>query len=229
MVSLIAKPETIDIDPAATALVIVDMQNAFATKGGMFDLAGFDISGAAPAIEVNRRLLDAARKAGVKVVHLQMTYHKDLRDGGDVNSPNYHKELGLCMMRARPELAGKLLIDGSWDWQIVDALKPIAGEKIVKKNRYSGFVRTDLEDWLRGQNVRNLLFTGIATNVCVESTARDAYFAEFWPIMIEDAMNNSGPSFNRDATLWNFEHVFGWVTNSANVMAALQQGAQKAA
>ena len=132
-------------------------------------------------------------------------------------------------MAAKSKTAKKRQSGSTFGRQIVDALKPIAGEKIVKKNRYSGFVRTDLEDWLRGQNVRNLLFTGIATNVCVESTARDAYFAEFWPIMIEDAMNNSGPSFNRDATLWNFEHVFGWVTNSANVMAALQQGAQKAA
>ena len=148
MVSLIAKPETIDIDPSATALVIVDMQNAFATKGGMFDLAGFDISGAAPRDRRQRgELLDACRKAGVKVVHLQMTYKPDLSDGGDASSPNYHKELGLCMMRARPELAGKLLIENTWDWQIVDALKPAAGEKVVCKTRYSGFVRTDLEDW----------------------------------------------------------------------------------
>ncbi len=79
------------------------------------------------------------------------------------------------------------------------------------------------------EKIRNLLFTGIATNVCVESTARDAYFAEFWPIMIEDAMNHSGPDFNRQSTLWNFEHVFGWVTQSANVIAALRVPQGKAA
>lgn len=229
MVSLKARPEMIEIEPAATALVIVDMQNAFASKGGMFDLAGFDISGAAPAVETTRRLLDASRKAGLKVVHLMMTYQPGLKDGGDLTSPNYHKELGLCMMRARSELAGKLLVENTWDWQIVDALKPLASEKVVKKTRYSGFVRTDLEDWLRAQKIRNLLFAGIATNVCVESTARDAFFAEFWPIMIADAMNHSGPSFNREATLWNFEHVFGWVTQSADVLATLQQSTREAA
>ena len=229
MASLSARPSPIEIMLAETALVIVDMQNSFASKGGMFDLAGFDISGAAAAIAVNRTLLEACRKAGVKVVHVQMTYQPDLANGGGPSSPNYHKELGLCMMRARPELTGKLLVEGTWDWQIVDVLKPASGEKIIKKSRYSGFSNPELEDYLRGEKIRNLLFTGIATNVCVESTARDAYFAEFWPILIEDAMNHSGPDFNRQSTLWNFEHVFGWVTNSADVIAALQGAASKAA
>ena len=222
MVMLNARPESISIDLPRTALIVVDMQNAFASSGGMFDLAGFDISGAAPAIEVNRRLLDAARKAKLAVVHLQMTLKPDLSDGGDDASPNYHKELGLRMMRERPELAGKLLVENTWDWQFVDALKPAPGEHVVKKSRYNGFIRTDLDAHLHAKNIRHLLFTGIATNVCVESTARHAFFNEFWPILVEDAMNNSGPDFNRQATLWNFEHVFGWVTHSRDVIAALQ-------
>jgi ureidoacrylate peracid hydrolase len=69
--------------------------------------------------------------------------------------------------------------------------------------------------------VRNLLLAGVATNVCVESTARDAYFEELWPILVEDAVNHSGPDLNRQATLWNMEHVFGWVTRSEEVSAAL--------
>ena len=222
MISLNARPEPLAIDLARTALIVVDMQNAFASKGGMFDLAGFDISGAAPAIEVNRRLLEAARKAGVAVVHLQMTFKPDLSNAGDATSPNYHKELALCMMRDRPELAGKLLIENTWDWQFVDALMPAPGEHVVRKSRYNGFNRTDLDAHLRGKGIRHLLFTGIATNVCVESTARHAFFNEYWPILIEDAMNNSGPDFNRQATLWNFEHVLGWVTQSRDVIAVLQ-------
>jgi ureidoacrylate peracid hydrolase len=225
MATLAARPQPLDLDLARTALVVVDMQNAFASKGGMFDLAGFDISGAAPVIEVNRRLLQAARAAGLKVVYLQMSFKPDLSDGGGPDSPNYHKELGLRMMRRQPELAGKLLVDGTWDWQIVDALKPAPGERVVRKSRYSGFCRTDLEEHLLTSSVRYLLFTGIATNVCVESTARDAFFAEFWPILIEDAMNHSGPDFTRQATLWNFEHVFGWVTRSDDVLAALRSQA----
>jgi ureidoacrylate peracid hydrolase len=222
MITLNARPEPITIDLERTALVIVDMQNAFASKGGMFDLAGFDISGAASAIEVTRRLLSIARKAGLAVIHLQMTFKPDLSNAGDVSSPAYHKELALRMMRERPELSGKLLIENTWDWQFVDALMPAPGEHVVRKSRYNGFVRTDLDDHLRRNGIRHLLFTGIATNVCVESTARHAFFNEYWPVLIEDAMNNSGPDFNRQATLWNFEHVLGWVTHSRDVLAVLE-------
>ncbi|MCZ6603769.1 MAG: cysteine hydrolase [Alphaproteobacteria bacterium] len=229
MTLLSAKPEPVEIDLDATALVVVDMQNAFASAGGMFDLAGFDISGAAPAIETNRLLLDAARKVGLEVIYLQMSFKPDLSDAGDVTSPAYHKELALNMMRARPELEGKLLVDNTWDWQIVDALEPQPGEKVVRKSRYSGFCRTDFEEYLQTKGIRYLLLTGIATNVCVESTARDAYFAEFWPILVEDAMNHSGPDFNRQSTLWNFEHVFGWVTDAVSVVQALGETQARAA
>ncbi len=224
-VALQARPEALSIDLACSALLVVDMQNAFATKGGMFDLAGYDISGAAGAIETNRALLAAARRAGVRIVYLQMTYRPDLADGGDASSPNYHKELGLRMMRARPELKGKLLVENTWDWQVVDALRPEPGDRVVKKTRYSGFTRTSLAADLRAENIRTLLFTGIATNVCVKSTARAAFLEEFWPVLIEDAMNHSGPAFNREATLWNFEHVFGWVTDTRAVIEALRVGA----
>jgi len=225
MTMLQARPEPVAIEPVRTALIVVDMQNAFASKGGMFDLAGFDISGAARVIEVNRQLIAACRRSGVRVVYLQMGFKPDLSDAGDPSSPAYHKELALRMMRERPTLAGKLLIENSWDWQIVDTLAPLPTDKIVHKTRYNGFCRTELEDYLRGRGIRHLLFTGIATNVCVESTARAAFFAEFWPILIEDAMNHSGPDFNRQATLWNFEHVLGWVTTSDQVLRTLQAAA----
>lgn len=221
MAVLTAIPETIDLDIKRTAVIVVDMQNAFATKGGMFDLAGHDISGAVPIIEANKRLLDAARRAGAKVVYLQMTYKPDLSDAGGPNSPNYHKEFGLVMMRARPELAGTLLIENTWDWQIVDELAPQPGDRVIRKSRYSGFWGTGLDSYLRSENIRYLLFTGIATNVCVESTARDAFFCEYWPILVEDAMNHAGPDFTRQATLWNFEHLFGWITDTDKSIEAL--------
>jgi ureidoacrylate peracid hydrolase len=222
MVTLQAKPEPLDIDLRRTALVVVDMQNSFVAKGGMFDLAGFDITGSAPVIEVSRRLLAASRKAGVKVVYLMMAFKPDLSDAGDPSSPAYHKELALRMMRNRPELAGKLLIDNSWDAAIVEALAPQPGERVIRKTRYDGFCNTGLDAHLRAENIRYLLFTGVATNVCVESTARHAFFNEFWPVLVEDAMNNSGPDFNRQATLWNFEHTLGWVTRSEQVIAVLE-------
>ena len=223
MVMLTAKPEQIDVDFAKSAVVVVDMQNAFVSKGGMFDLAGFDISKARDVVDVNKHLLDKCRAAGTKIIYLQMTYQPDLSDAGGPNSPNYHKELGLILMRERPELDGTLLIEGTWDWQIVDALAPQPGDYMVKKTRYSGFVGTNLETYLRSNEIRNLMFTGVATNVCVSTTAQDAYFAEFWPVLVEDAINHSGPDFNRESTLWNFEHVFGWVTDAESLVDAMER------
>lgn len=227
MVPLAAKPEPVVIDLTQTALVVVDMQNAFLSKGGMFDLAGFDLSGAEAVIDVNRRLLGAARAAGVKIIYLQMTYRADMSDAGGPLSPNYHKELGMVMMRDRPELVGTLITENTWDWQIVDELSPQPGDHVVTKSRYSGFWGTNLDSYLRSENMRYLLFTGVATNVCVESTARDAFFSEYWPILVEDAMNHSGPDFNRQATMWNFEHVFGWVTNGENLIGALSANSNR--
>lgn len=127
----------------------------------------------------------------------------------------------MVMMRDRPKLKGKLLVENSWDWQIIDELAPQSGDAVITKTRYSGFCETTLDTTLHSANIRYLFFTGIATNVCVESTARDAYFCEFWPILVEDAMNHSGPDFTREATLWNFEHVFGWLTNSTQLIEAM--------
>lgn len=224
MPDLHARPGPISFDPSRSALIVVDMQNAFATEGGMFDLAGHDISGAAHVIARHKRLLPAMRAAGVLVVYLQMSFKPDLSDAGGVDSPAYHKELALRMMRERPELAGKLLIDGSWDAQIVDGLEPQEGDIVIRKSRYNGFTGTDLDAILKARGIRHLLFSGIATNICVESTARNAFFNEYWPILIEDAMNHAGPDFTRQATLWNFENVLGWVSDSASVLDALSVG-----
>lgn len=220
MTVLNARPESIDIDLKRAALLVVDMQNAFAKPGGMLDLVGADISGAASVIEVNTRLIAAARTKGVAVIYLAMTYRPDLSDAGGPTSPNYHKELGLRLMRERPEYAGKLLIDGTWDWQIVDELAPQENEVIIRKPRYSGFAGTNLDNYLRDKDIRYTFLSGIATNVCVESTGRDAFFGEYWPILIEDAVNHTGPDFCGEATRWNFENLFGWVTDSSRVLAS---------
>jgi len=223
MTKLEALPENINIDLKRSAIVVVDMQNAFAKPGGMLDLFGADISGAASVIKVHQQLLSDARKAGIEIIYLAMTYKADLSDAGGPTSPNFHKELGLKLMREQPEHSGKLLIDGTWDWQIIDELKPHEGEILIRKPRYSGFVGTDLDNYLRAKDIRYLFLTGITTNVCVESTGRDAFFAEYWPILIKDAVNHTGPDYCGEATLWNFENIFGWVTESKNVLAALQK------
>src|SRR5215475_5782589 len=121
MLRLNTKPEPIEIDAEKSAVVVVDMQNAFASKGGMLDIAGVDISGADSVIRKIAVVLDRARASSIPVVHLQMGYKPDQSNSGGPNSPNFHKELAMTLMNRRVELRGKLLTEGTWDFEIVDA------------------------------------------------------------------------------------------------------------
>jgi len=219
--ALPARPKPVEIDPAQTAVLLVDMQNAFASKGGMLDLAGIDVAGAQAAIANARRLIDAAHGGDIPVIYLVMGYPPDQSTGGGEDSPNPQKELALCLMRERPELRGTLLTFGTWDFQIVDELVPRAGDPVIVKSRYSGFHATRLDALLRERGIRYLLMAGIASNVCVESTLRDAYFHEYWPIMVEDATMAGGPPEIQQATIYNVMTFFGWVTTTSEVASAL--------
>jgi ureidoacrylate peracid hydrolase len=221
MPKLDAKPEPIEVDVAKSAVVVVDMQNAFATKGGMLDIAGVDISGAPRVVKSIKSVLDAARRAGVLVAYVQMGYKADLSNSGGPNSPNYHKELAMHLMNCRPELKGKLLTEGTWDFAIVDELKPEPEDLVVLKTRYSGFAGTTLDSQLRTRSIRYLFFAGIATNVCVESTLRDAYFQDYWPILIADGAMPAGPAAMHDATLFNVENFFGWTVRAEELLRVL--------
>ncbi len=217
-----ARPEPLSIAPERTAVVLVDMQNAFASPGGMLDLAGIDVGPAAAAVANARLLVDAARAAHIPVIYLVMGYAPDQSNAGGEDSPNPRKELALCLMRERPELRGKLLTYGTWDFQIVDALTPHPGELVILKPRYSGFVGTTLDAELRSRGIRTLLMAGIASNVCVESTLRDAYFREYWPVMIEDATMPAGSPEIQRATVHNVTTFFGWVSTAREVAGALR-------
>ena len=104
---------------------------------------------------------------------------------------------------------------------MVDELKPQLGDVVIGKSRYSGFRGTNLDVVLKTYNIKYLVFTGIATNVCVESTLRDGYFLDYWPILVSDGTNNAGPPITQQATLWNVEALFGWVTTSNDFIKAI--------
>jgi ureidoacrylate peracid hydrolase len=219
MTTLEAQPDPVEVDLARAAVVVVDMQNAFASKNGMLDIAGADISGAPRVVSVIGHILAAARGARMPVVYLQMGYKADLSDSGGPESPNWHKELGIRLMNCRPELKGQLVTEGTWDFAIVDQLAPQPGDLVIVKTRYSGFARTVLDAELEARGVRYLFFTGIATNVCVESTLRDAFFLDYWPILIADATLAAGPPSVEEATLFNIESYFGWTIPSREFLA----------
>jgi ureidoacrylate peracid hydrolase len=221
-VRLDARPEPIEFIPNQTAIVVVDLQNGYASPGGYRELNGQDVSAARAAVANSLRILDAARAAGLTVIMLQNGWDAELKTAGGPNSPNWHKSNPLKTMRARPELKGKILTHGSWDYAFVDELKPAPSDIIVPKARYSGFCGTALDNILRARDIRHLIFVGIATNVCVESTIRDAYHREFFCILAADATQQSGPAFIQDATLYNVERFLGWVTTTDAICSALQ-------
>lgn len=223
MPTLEAKPEPIEMDFQSSAIVVVDMQNAFASKGGMLDLAGVDISGAGRTVSAIRVLLAASRAAGLRVVYLQMGYKPDLSNAGGPGSPNPRKELAMCLMGRREEWKGKLLTEGTWDFALVDELAPQPGDVVIVKTRYSGFAGTPLDALLRARGIRTLFFTGIATNVCVESTLRDAYFLEYWPVLVADCTLQAGPASLQEATMYNVESFFGWTVTSGTLLAHLDR------
>jgi ureidoacrylate peracid hydrolase len=224
-VILPARPEPIRIVPVETAVIVVDIQNAYASPGGYTSLAGFDVSGAPAAIAATRQVLDAAREAGILVIYFQNGWDPKYVEAGTPASPNWHKSNALKKMRDCPELHGKLLAKGGWDYAIVDELPPLPGDIVVPKTRYSGFFNTNIDSLLRSRGIRTLVFTGIATNVCVESSLRDAFHLEYFAVVLEDAVNHAGPDFVREASLYNIEKFFGWVSTSQDFRRAIAQAA----
>lgn len=221
MPTLATRPQPIDVDLQRTALLMVDMQNAFASQGGMFELSGMDISGARAVVARLQALLPLARRAGVQVVHVRMAYDAALANSGGPDSPNWHKELALLLMRQRPELRSRVLTEGQWDAQIVDELAPAGEDWVVTKTRYSGFHGTPLDSMLRSRGIRTLLVAGIATNVCVESTVRDAFFRDYWPVLLRDATMQAGPPLLQEATVENVERFLGWSLTCAQFAEAI--------
>lgn len=211
-----AEPESIRLDPKQTALIVVDMQNAYSTIGGYLDLAGFDVSTTQPVIEKIQQAIDAAHEAGIQVIFFKNGWDNQYVEAGGAGSPNFHKSNALKTMRKRPELQGTLLAKGGWDYELVDQLKPQPQDIVVPKPRYSGFFNTQFDSILRAQGIRNLVFTGIATNVCVESTLRDGFFLEYFGVLLDDACYQAGPKSAHDATLFNVKTFFGWVSDTKN-------------
>jgi ureidoacrylate peracid hydrolase len=222
-VTLPARPEPIRVRTDNTAVIVVDMQNAYASPGGYLDLAGFDIEGAARVIAQSAKVLETARAAGLPIIYFQNGWDPDYVEAGGPGSPNWHKSNALKTMRKRPELQGKLLARGGWDYELVEALKPQAGDICLGKTRYSGFFNSQLDSVLRSRGIRNIVLVGIATNVCVESTLRDGFFLEYFGIMLEDATHQAGPDFLQQATVYNVETFFGWVSTVADFCGSFGQ------
>ena len=230
VVKVEAKPEPINVDIARTALFVIDMQNDFASKGGLFDLAGIDISMNQKTVESTKKVLATARQAGMKIIYTKMEYSADLADLGPFDSPNRTRHLAFSVgktIKAPDGRPSRLLVKGTWNTEIIPELAPMKEDAIISKRRYSAFFQTDLDSVLKSRGVRYLVFTGCTTSVCVESTVRDAMFRDYSCILLEDCcaepIGFGLARSNHDASLLVIERLFGWVSNSEKFTKAVSK------
>jgi ureidoacrylate peracid hydrolase len=212
------EPEPLDIDLNRSALVIVDMQNAFVSKGGIFDLRGVDVTPIQKAINPILRIYHQARNKMAKVIYVVHVLSPDLREVGPDSSFWYKS---VKFYREEPSWRDKFIVRGTWGAEIVDALKPGEGDLIVEKSRFSAFFGTNLDTILKTHHLKYLFFTGCATNICIEASIRDAANLGYFPILVSDASINNGPPFMQDATVFNVKLCFGWVTDTENLLKVM--------
>ncbi len=224
-----ARPASITLDPATTALIVVDMQNDFGAEGGMFHRAGIDISMIRAAIAPTARALRAARTGGIRIVYLKMAFQPDMSDAGPLDSPNYARHLRMDVGKEVPAPDGqrsRILIRDTWNTDIVQELTPNTGEVVLYKHRFSGFFETELDAMLKRSGVKCLVVTGCTTSICVESTIRDAMFRDYSCVLLADCagepIGHDFPRSNHDASILSIQTLLGWVSTSDDFINALE-------
>lgn len=191
-----------------TALLVIDMQNGFLEDGGSMAAVGMPTAELRPALAGCKTLVEAARAAGVPVIYTRYVYMPDYSDAG---------LLPTELMPAMKEVGS--LTAGSWDAEIVDDLKPRTGDIIIDKSRPSSFYGTRLEPVLTNLGIRSLVIAGVTTNICVETTARDAGQRDYRVHVIRDATAEFDPARHEHA-LTTIGFVFGWVDTVQDVLDA---------
>lgn len=221
-VTISARPEAITLNPQETAVIVVDMQNAYALTSGCLDILRVDETGAKAIIETINSVLHVSRQADMPIIFLQNSWSTQLNDMNNSLSQHWHKSNTLQLMRDRAKLPSKATPSKAWDAKLIEGITPQPEDFVLQKHRYSGFWGTHLDRLLRGRCIRNLIFTGVATSVCVESTLRDSFSLKYCPILLSDAMLQIGPQSIQNATLGNVEKFFGRVSTTSEYITALQ-------
>lgn len=226
--TIAARPSPVAVDPKQCAVIVVDMQNDFGSKGGMFDRAGIDITPIMRAVAPTARVLAAARRADIPVIYLQMQHRADLADMGAADSPHRQRHARMAVgetITAPDGTKSRILVANSWGADFVPDLTPAATDLIVPKHRFSGFFETPLHTILQGMNTKHLIFTGCTTSICVESTIRDAMYRDYHCILLEDCtaepIGAGNSRSNHDASLLSIEILFGWVSDSDKFITAV--------
>ena len=201
-----------DIDPRKTALIVVDMQNAFIRDEGSMLKRGLNNELLKPTVEPVKRLVAIARRVGMPIVFTRTCLRPDYKDAGlrkeRFSNANY-----------------KALARGTWDVELIDDLVPAPEDHVVDKPRPSAFYNTDLEVILRGEAVDTLIVCGVTTEICVESTIRDAYFRDYAILVPTDAVAAFDVERHQGA-LKIIEYGFGTLVTTEQIEAALATAAK---
>ena len=197
------------VSPAHAALLVIDVQNDFVANGGFFDRIGADVKAIQRVIAPLAQFVERAREAGVLVVFIQAIY-----DPQYLSAPMRERDLRVGRRMPR-------CLTGSWgaDFHVI---APRSNEPVVIKHRYSAFTNPELDDLLKRRGIRSLLLAGVATDTCVESTGRDAYFIDYYVTLVADCCAGAIERDHRVA-LERFERDYGAVVNSADVIEAWQR------
>jgi ureidoacrylate peracid hydrolase len=195
--------------PGNAALVVVDVQNDFVADGGFFAKIGADMATIQRAVPPLLRLIECARKAGVPVVFVQAIYDQQYR-----SAPMRERDRRRTIDIPRCET-------GTWGADFY-GVRPLPGEPVVIKHRYSGVINTELDPVLKRHGVKSLLLTGVATDTCVESTARDAYFIDYYVTLVSDCCAAFNAADHQGA-LARFERDYGPVVGSAEIIAGWER------
>ena len=203
-----------------TALLVIDMQRDFCALGGYADQAGMDVSRLRAPIPAIQALLDRARGVGMLVVHTREGHRPDL---SDLPEPKRRRAQATGAAIGSPGPLGRLLVRGEFGHDLIDELQPRAGEPVIDKPGKGSFCATDLDLMLRRRGIRNIVLTGITTDVCVHTTMREANDRGYECLLLEDCCGATDRG-NHEAAIRMVKMqggVFGAVARSDDLLGVL--------